>query len=79
MHIARRDALDLVVNRLQVWKKLLNTKSAESAAALELEKVQGHVGSLNEESVKVDGTVMSGRWLGHAGQSTKILPARRHH
>ena len=43
-----RDAIDLVVNSLQGWQELLNTKAAESAAALELGNVQGHFGGLNE-------------------------------
>jgi len=36
-----------VVNGLQAWEKLLNTKTAESAAALDLGNVQGHFEGLD--------------------------------
>ena len=42
MHIARGNAADLVMHRLQRGQKLLNTEGAEGAAALEVGEMQGH-------------------------------------
>ena len=42
MHKPRGDTADLVVNHLQARQQLLNTKTSQSAAALELADVQGH-------------------------------------
>ena len=45
MHKPRRHAMDLVVNGLQTGQELLDSETAESAAALELGDMQGHFGA----------------------------------
>ena len=47
MHKTGRNAGNLVVYGLQLWQKLLNTKAAQSVAALKCRYVQGHCRGLN--------------------------------
>ena len=71
-----RDAIDLVVNSLQGWQELLNTKAAESAAALELGNVQGHFGGLNGVLTGLKLTRGTGADWARL-QELRILPAPR--
>ena len=54
VHVARGDTVDLVVDGLQARQKLPNTETAESAAALDLGNVQGHLDVLDWVADRVE-------------------------
>ena len=47
MHKTRGNTVNFVIDSLQIGQELLNTKRAESAAALDLGDVQSHVEGLD--------------------------------